>query len=315
MARRSHNKSMKKSAVRERRNRRNRRDRRRRTMKGAGWSDAPPAYHGQINMLYAGGQEHRAYGGEGKDCPGTPIPAGSWIDPALYSGARGGLPGLAMSGGRYDGLGSAATWPFGQNGVGAAFGQVEKTACEPTDPRTPGGMDYFNGIKAASMGANNMALGTAVKAFPPPYPAGGVGPGASQSGGGGYQYANPAPAGLTAGQQNSPPQGIENVYHVGDTTTAAYYAPTAGYANLPMPNPPAANPAILVQNHYDAKSYNQACVGPTHGGARKTRKVSKVLRRILRKIRGSKSNTKEKFGSNPLPPPNATKKNKKRRSN
>lgn len=273
---------------------------RRRTMRGAGWSDTGNPYEGKITSVNPGNQVHTQYSGPGKDCAGTPVPAGTWVDPRQFSGPRGGLPGLAMTGGRYDGLGSVTTWPFGGNGVGAAFPQFQKTACEPTDPRTPGLAD-LNAQKAASMGANDLPLRVAVKAFPPPY---------AQGGGGSYQYSNPAPAGLTAGQVNSPPNGIENRYHVGDTTTAAYYAPTAGYANLPMPNPPPANPAILVQNHYDAKSYNQACVGPTHGGARRTRRSaasSRILGRILKKVRGSKSNTKAKQASNPLPPPNATK--------
>jgi hypothetical protein len=269
-----------------------------RSMCGAGWSDTGTPYGGKITSVNPGNQIHTQYSGPGKDCAGTPIASSSRVDPRDYVGARGGLPGLAMNGGRYDGLGSSNTWPFGSNAVGAAFGQHQKIACEPTDPRTPGLAD-LNAIKTASMGANDLPLRTAVKAFPPPY---------AQGGGGSYQYSNPAPAGLTAGQTNSPPSGIENRYHVGDTTTAAYYAPTAGYANLPMPNPPPANPAILVQNHYDAKSYNQACVGPTRGGRRGRRGTSsRVLGRILKKVRGSKSNTKAKQASNPLPPPNATK--------
>lgn len=279
------------------------RNRRRRTMCGAGWSDTGKPYGGTITSVNPGNQIHTPYSGDGKDCAGTPVRSSSYIDPQQYSGPRGGLPGLTMMGGRYDSLGSSKTWPFGENAVGAAFPQHQKIACEPTDPRTPGLSD-LNAAKAASMsGASDAALRTAVKAFPPPY---------VQGGGGSYQYANPAPAGLTAGQVNSPPNGMENRYHVGDTTTAAYYAPTAGYANLPMPNPPPTNPAILVQNHYDAKSYNQACVGPTRGGARRTRRgaPSRVLNRILKKVHGSKSNTKAKQSSNPLPPPNATKKKK-----
>lgn len=276
-----------------------RRRRNRRSMKGAGWSDAP--LNGKITSINPGNQIHTPYSGPGKDCAGTPIKADSWVDPRQFSGPRGGLPGLSMSGGRYDGLGTSSSWPFGDNGVGSAFRQFEKTACEPTDARTPGLAD-LNAAKTASMGANDLSLRTAVKAFAPPY---------SQGGGGSYQYSNPAPAGLTAGQVNSPPNGIENRYHIGDTTTAAYYAPTAGYANLPMPNPPPTNPAILVQNHYDAKSYNQACIGPTRGGSRTRKAMKSVLNRILRKIRGSKSNTKAKQGTNPLPPPNATKKNKR----
>jgi len=287
----SHSRNQKKGKNRSVRNRR------RRTIRGAGWSDATSSYEGKITSVNPGNQIHTPYPGPGKDCAGTPLASASWVDPRQFSGPRGGLPGLAMTGGRYDGLGSVTSWPFGNNAVGAAFAQFQKTPCEPTDPRTPGLAD-LNAAKAASMGANDLPLRTAVKAFPPPY---------TQGGGGSYQYSNPAPAGLTAGQVNSPPNGIENRYHVGDTTTAAYYAPTAGYANLPMPNPPPTNPAILVQNHYDAKSYNQACVGPTRGGRRSRRSTSRVLRRILRKVRGSKSNTKAKQASNPLPPPNATK--------
>jgi len=184
------------------------------------------------------------------------------VNPTEYAGARGGLPGLAnMSGGRW-GFGGPDTWTVAPNADGAAFGQFTKIPCEPTDPRTPG-LDDLNAQKAASLGATNLPLAVAVKAFPPPYGAKG---GAAQG-----TLGEPAPAGLTAGQSVSPTSGMEGRYYPGDSDTRAYYAPTAGYSNMPMTPAVINNPGILVQPPYDARSYNQACI-KTAGGARRTRR-------------------------------------------
>ena len=240
----------------KRRGHRKSRVNRRRTVRGGGWDDNPK------NWVSPGYVVHQAYPAPGKDCAPTPVLATSRVNINDYLGTRGGLPGLAMNGGRW-GFGGPDTWTVAPNADGAAFGQFAKIPCEPTDPRTPG-LDDLNAQKAASAGDNNIPLAVAVKAFPPPYGAKG---GTAQGG-----MGEPAPAGLTAGQANSPSSGMEGRYYPGDTDTRAYYAPTAGYGNIPLPNPPPANPAILMQTPYDARSYNQACIKTAGGSKRKTRK-------------------------------------------
>jgi len=249
------------------------RERRRRTVRGGGWDDNPK------NWVSPGYVVHEAYPPPGKDCAPTPVLAASRVNPELYMGTRGGLPGLAMNGGRW-GFGGPDTWAVAPNADGAAFGQFTKIPCEPTDPRTPG-LDDLNAQKAASAGANNMPLNVAVKAFPPPYGAKG---GQAQG-----IMGEPAPAGLTAGQAASPSSGMEGRYYPGDSDTRAYYAPTAGYGNVPLPNPPPANPAILMQTPYDARSYNQACI-KTAGGKRKTRRNRRDRSRRNRKDKNRAQN-------------------------
>jgi len=269
------NKQANKSKRDRRRDRR--RDRNRRTVRGGGYDDNPK------NWVSPGYVVHQAFPPPGKDCASTPVLATSRIDPALYTGARGGLPGLAMNGGRW-GFGGPDTWAVAPNADGAAFGQFTKIPCEPTDPRTPG-LEDLNAQKAASAGAFNMPLNVAVKAFPPPYGAKG---GQAQG-----TMGEPAPAGLTAGQSASPSSGMEGRYYPGDSDTRAYYAPTAGYGNVPLPNPPPANPAILMQTPYDARSYNQACI-KTAGGKRKTRRGSTRRNRRNRRNGKDKKNKKNK---------------------
>lgn len=250
-----------------------RRSVRRRTVRGGGWDDNPSKF------VNAGNIVHQAYPPPGKDCAPTPVPATSNVNPADYMGARGGLPGLAkMSGGRW-GFGGPDTWAVAPNADGAAFGQFTKMPCEPTDPRTPG-LDDLNAQKAASMGANNIPLAVAVKAFPPPYGAKG---GAAQG-----TLGEPAPAGLTAGQSVSPTSGMEGRYYPGDSDTRAYYAPTAGYSNMPMTPAVVNNPGILVQPPYDARSYNQACI-KTAGGMRRTRRNRRDRRDRRRRDRNRRN--------------------------
>lgn len=49
--------------------------------------------------------------------------------------------------------------------------------------------------------------------------------------------------------------------YVGDVHSMRYYAPTAGYANLPMNALPSNNPGVLMQAPYEARHYNKACIG------------------------------------------------------
>lgn len=59
---------------------------------------------------------------------------------------------------------------------------------------------------------------------------------------------------------------------VGNVDSMRYYAPTAGYSNVPMVPFPASNPGILMQVPYEARHYNKACVG---GKTRKGKKGKK----------------------------------------
>lgn len=223
---------------------------------GGGWDDNPSKF------VSPGYVVHAAYSGQGKDCTPTPVQTTSRINPAEYSGSRGGLPG--MSGGRW-GFGSPETWTVASNGNGAAFAQYADKPCEPTDPRTVG-LDDLNKLKADSFGASNLALPVAVKAFPPPYGA--------KGGAAAGLMGEPAPAGLTPGQTSSPSSGMEGRYYPGDSDTRAYYAPTAGYSNVPMNPVVVNNPGIMIQPPYDARSYNQACIktGGRRTGGRRTKK-------------------------------------------
>lgn len=250
-----------KTVRQSRRRDRTRSRRNRRSVRGGGYDDNPK------NFVSPGYVIHAPYTGSGKDCAPTPVAATSHVNPSEYMGPRGGLPGLAMTGGRW-GFGGPDTWTVAPNADGAAFGQFAKIPCEPTDPRTVG-LDDMNAVKAASMGAHNLPLAEAVKAFPPPY---GMKGGAAQG-----TIGEPAPAGLTAGQSVSPSSGMEGRYYPGDSDTRAYYAPTAGYSNMPMTPPVTNNPGILVQPPYDARSYNQACI-KTAGGSRRNRRTQRNRR-------------------------------------
>ena len=47
---------------------------------------------------------------------------------------------------------------------------------------------------------------------------------------------------------------------MGQVDAMRYYAPTAGYANLPLNPPVMNNPGILMQLGYPAGHFNEACI-------------------------------------------------------
>jgi hypothetical protein len=68
---------------------------------------------------------------------------------------------------------------------------------------------------------------------------------------------------------------------VGDVDSMRYYAPNAGYDNLPMNPMVRNNPGILMQVGYPAGHFNQACLKA--GGGRKTRRRLQRRRRSVRR--------------------------------
>ena len=63
----------------------------------------------------------------------------------------------------------------------------------------------------------------------------------------------------TAGGKKKQKGGVQ----VGEADSMRYYAPTAGYTNMPLAPPVLNNPGILMQLGYPARSFNQACMN-TH---------------------------------------------------
>jgi len=75
----------------------------------------------------------------------------------------------------------------------------------------------------------------------------------------------PAGSGLSASGGNFP------VVKVGDVDAMRYYAPTAGYTNVPQTFPGgSATPGYMIQPPYNAREFNRACV--TTGGSRRKNK-------------------------------------------
>jgi hypothetical protein len=64
---------------------------------------------------------------------------------------------------------------------------------------------------------------------------------------------------------------------VGAVDAMRYYAPTAGYENLPLRPIVPNNPGILMQVGYPAGHFNQACLKA--GGGRKTRRRRSIKSR------------------------------------
>ena len=66
------------------------------------------------------------------------------------------------------------------------------------------------------------------------------------------------------------------------TDNLAYYAPTAGYANGPSRWVDSVGAPVLLQQPYEAKAYNPACL-KTGGGKRKSRRVNRKNRKAGRR--------------------------------
>jgi hypothetical protein len=99
-----------------------------------------------------------------------------------------------------------------------------------------------------------------------------------------FSLSNPPPPGLTpmrssytgGGRTRRQKGGV----YVGQVDAMRYYAPTAGYDNLPMKPMVQNNPGILMQVGYPARHMNMACLKTSGGGRKRTQR-----RRAPRKSR------------------------------
>jgi hypothetical protein len=249
-----------------------------RKQKAGGWTD------NLKNMLYPGGPEHKMYSGPGYDCPGVPVRPGHISGP----GGPPGLPGLSLRGGGH-GMGALGAGAFttgatqelkqmggrrrktqrrqqrgGRYGFFPEIGPLNATngvglASYPPQLRIPCETGTHN---ALNPNPNNVqGLSTAVGNMPGWTP---MGPGAPvMRGGGKKQKRQQKKKGGSRKQQRKQRGGAVNGVFVGGVDSKAYYAPTAGYSNLPMMPPVANNPGILMQTGYPARAFNQACMA-TH---------------------------------------------------
>jgi hypothetical protein len=248
--------------------------RRRNTMrkqKAGGWTD------NLKNMLYPGGPEHKMYSGPGYDCPGVPVRPGHISGP----GGPGGLPGLSLRGGSrgMGALGAGAFTTGATQELKQMGGRRRKTQRGGRWQSAPelGPLNTLNGVGLASYapiqrvpcetGTHNalnpnpnnvQGLSTAVGNVPGWTP---MGPGAPAMRGGAQKRQQKKKGGSRKQRKQQRKQ--RGGLFVGDVNNRAYYAPTAGYANLPMMPPVHNNPGILMQTGYPARAFNQACMA-TH---------------------------------------------------
>lgn len=248
--------------------------RRRKTMRkqrAGGYADVLP-------MVYPGGLTHKQYSGPGYDCPGVPVRPGHISGP----GGPGGLPGLSQNGGGrgMGALGAGAFTTGATQELKQMGGRRRKTQRGGRWQSAPelGALNPVNGVGAASYapilrapcetGTHNalnpnpnnvQGLSTAVGNMPGWTP---MGPGAPVMRGGGrkrQQKRQQKKKGGSRKQQRKQRGGVI----VGGVDARAYYAPTAGYTNMPLAPPVINNPGILMQVGYPARAFNQACMA-TH---------------------------------------------------
>jgi hypothetical protein len=251
-----------------------------RKTRGGGWTDKLP-------MLYPGGLTHAPYTGPGKDCAGVPVRPGIITD---YSYVNKGLPGVSVGGGRRrkthrrrggaSQLGSGGPVIMGGRAGGVlTTGASQELAQMAPAPVMKGGRYGFfpgdgplnpsNGVGitpapfyrvACESGTTNplnpdMALQEATTAV-------------SSAGIKGWTQMAPAMKGGKRGKRRGSRRGrktkkMRGGVYVGQVDAMRYYAPTAGYDNLPMNPAVRNNPGILMQVGYPARQFNQACMN-TH---------------------------------------------------
>lgn len=90
----------------------------------------------------------------------------------------------------------------------------------------------------------------------------------------------PTPPGLTPMRGGYVDRLAPATVSVGDVDAMRYYAPNAGYSNLPMAPQVQNNPGILMQVGYPAGHFNQACLKA--GGGRKSRRRTQRRRSARR---------------------------------
>lgn len=255
--------------------------RRHRKTRGGGWTDKLP-------MLYPGGLTHAQYTGPGKDCAGVPMRTGTITD---YSYVNKGLPGVSVGGGKrtrrriHRGgatqLGSGGPVLMGgrAGGVLTTGATQELSQMAPAPVMKGGRYGFFpgdgplnqnNGVGitpapfyrvACEGGIPNplnpdMALQEATTAV-------------SSAGIKGWTQMAPAMKGGKRGKRRGARKTARKTrkmrggVYVGQVDAMRYYAPTAGYDNLPMNPAVRNNPGILMQVGYPARQFNQACMN-TH---------------------------------------------------
>ena len=237
-----------------------------RKQRAGGWTD------NLRNMLYPGGPEHQQYSGPGKDCAGVPVRPGHISGP----GGPGGLPGLSLRGGSrgMGALGAGAFTTGATQELKQMGGRRRKTQRGGRWQSFPSALDPVNGVGMSSYapilrapcetGTHNslnpnpnnvQGLTTAVGNMPGWTP---MGPGAPAMRGGARKQKQKRQQKKKGGSRKQRGGVI-----VGGVDARAYYAPTAGYTNMPLAPPVINNPGILMQVGYPARAFNQACMA-TH---------------------------------------------------
>lgn len=216
-------------------------------MNGGGWTD------NLKNMLYAGGPEHKMYPGPGYDCPGVPMRPG-------FIGSlpgNGGLPGLSGGGTRRKKgkRGNRSKKRGGARGytTGAAQELAQMSGGRWGAFPELGPLNATNGVGASGYAPilrQPCESGT-TNPLNPDMPMQVANTYVSSKGIAGWTQ--------TAGGKKKQKGGVQ----VGEADSMRYYAPTAGYTNMPLAPPVLNNPGILMQLGYPARSFNQACMN-TH---------------------------------------------------
>lgn len=228
----------------------NRRRKTHRRHKGAGYSDGLP-------MVYPGGMTHQQFTGPGKDCAGVPQPPGFIKD---YSYVNKGLPGMSpsmfggatqlgsggivvnnqpkMKGGRYGFFPELG--PLNSDrGIGTTPAPFLRVGCQ-TGSYNPLNPDRALQLQSTAVPSVN----------------------------GWTQFASPSLA-MSGGKRKKGKKcrkgsrKMRGGVYVGDVDAMRYYAPTAGYSNMPLAPPVFNNPGILMQVGYPARHFNSACMN-TH---------------------------------------------------
>ena len=281
--------------------------RRTRKTRGGGWMET-----GKYVPGAPGYQIHQQYEGPGKDCPGVPVRPGYLTsDPA----GTGGLPGLnsKLFGGATQ-LGSGGpvigyVEPFrGEGGVAGAgrYGSATTTGAMQELKQMGGRYGFVpevlnakDGVVAIPAGFGRLPCEVGTKDPLNPNPNGiqtmSTAPGWVP---GWTNYIKPFTGGKRKGKKTLKRKVRggrvpEPTVTVGAVDMMRYYAPTAGYSNVPLNPAVQNNPGILAQIGYPAREFNQACIktgGGTNvptpllpavpagrtGGKRKNRKVGGV---------------------------------------
>lgn len=260
--------------------------RRTRKTAGGGWMET-----GKYIDNAPGNQVHQQYEGPGKDCAGTPVRPGYLTsDPA----GTGGLPGLngKLFGGKSVGgatqLGSGGpvagyVEPFrGEGGVAGAgrYGSATTTGAMQELKQMGGRYGFVpevlnakDGVVAIPAGFGRLPCEVGTKDPLNPNPNGiqtmSTAPGWVP---GWTNFIKPFTGGKRKGKKTLKRKvrggGVpEPTVTVGAVDMMRYYAPTAGYSNVPLNPAVQNNPGILAQIGYPAREFNQACLKT--GGKRK----------------------------------------------